>query len=86
MDSPVQIFDPLTTKFDSASNTSSRTPFPNNVIPTSQIDPTAGRFLKEIWQPNNPGDDITGVNNYKYRPAGDQLLECYQPHRFQHQR
>ncbi len=61
-----QIFDPLTTAFDPASNTSTRTPIPNNTIPASRIDPTSSRFLKEIWQPNNPGDDITGVNNYKF--------------------
>src|SRR2546430_17513606 len=22
-------------------------------------------FMQDIWKPNNPGDDITGVNNWK---------------------
>jgi hypothetical protein len=61
-----QIFDPKTTMFDAATNTAVRMPFPGNIIPSSQIDAAATRFMKEIWKPNNPGDDITGVNNYKF--------------------
>ena len=60
-----QIFDPSTTQYDVAAGTSTRTPFSNNVIPASSLDPTAQTFMKDIWQPNNPGDDITGVNNFK---------------------
>jgi len=59
------IYDPWTTKFDPATGAASREPFAGNVIPPSRIDPTAAKFLKDIWGPNNPGDDITGVNNYK---------------------
>jgi hypothetical protein len=60
-----QIFDPFTTQFDPAKNVATRMPFPNNTIPQSQMDPTSLRFLQDIWQPNNPGDNITGVNNYR---------------------
>ncbi|HZT29823.1 MAG TPA: TonB-dependent receptor [Bryobacteraceae bacterium] len=59
------IYDPWTTQFDPATGAVSRTPFAGNIIPASRIDPTAARFMQDIWKPNNPGDDITGVNNYK---------------------
>jgi len=61
-----QIFDPWATRFDPAKNTATRDPFPNNVIPQARMDATALRMLQDMWEPNNPGDDITGVNNYKY--------------------
>jgi len=57
------IFDPWTTSVSGANVT--RTPFPGNIIPKSQQDPTSLRFLRDIWTPNGPGDDATGVNNYR---------------------
>jgi len=57
------IYDPLTTMYSGA--TASRTPFAGNVIPQSRMDPTALRFMKDIWLPNGPGDNATNVNNYK---------------------
>jgi hypothetical protein len=59
------IYDPYSTKFDPATGTVTRTPFPNNVIPSNRIDPLAATFAKQFWAPNNPGDNITGVNNFK---------------------
>lgn len=59
------IYDPWTTIVDTAANRSTRTPFPGNRIPSPRLDPTAVRFMQDIWKPNNPGDDITGVNNFK---------------------
>ncbi|MCB9385148.1 MAG: TonB-dependent receptor [Bryobacterales bacterium] len=59
------IYDPLTTQFDPAANTSTRTPFANNMIPASRIDPTASVFMGDVWAPNGPGDNITRVNNFK---------------------
>ncbi|MCZ2073730.1 MAG: TonB-dependent receptor [Bryobacterales bacterium] len=59
------IYDPWTTKFNPATGAVSREPFPGNRIPANRIDPTAARFMQDIWQPNNPGDDITGINNFK---------------------
>ncbi len=59
------IFDPLTTVFDAATNTSTRTPFVGNIIPANRIDPTAAAFMTDIWKPNGAGDNITHVNNYK---------------------
>jgi hypothetical protein len=59
------IFDPWTTTFNPATNQVTRQPFPGNIIPADRIDPVAKRFLQDVWQPNNAGDDITRVNNYK---------------------
>jgi hypothetical protein len=59
------IFDPYTTVIDPATNTASRTPFAGNVVPASRMDPTSKLFLDDIWGPNNPGDDLTGVNNFR---------------------
>ncbi len=60
-----QIYDPLTTVFDAQANRATRQAFPNNTIPDARIDRTARRFLQDIWKPNNPGDNITGVNNFR---------------------
>jgi hypothetical protein len=59
------IYDPATTTFDPATSAVTRQPFPNNRIPQSMMDPTAQRFLQDVWKPNGPGDDITHANNYK---------------------
>ena len=61
------IFDPWTTKFDPVTSTATRTPFPANIIPPSRIDPSAKIVMGDIWKPNGPGDDITGINNYKIK-------------------
>ncbi|HSB18067.1 MAG TPA: TonB-dependent receptor, partial [Bryobacteraceae bacterium] len=59
------IYDPWTTTIDTATGKVSRTAFPDNRIPADRIDPTAKRIMQDIWAPNGPGDDVTGVNNYK---------------------
>ena len=64
------IYDPLTTVYDAANNKASRQPFAGNVIPSGRLDPTAEAMMKHIWTPNNPGDTITGVNNFKASYAG----------------
>jgi hypothetical protein len=58
------IYDPWTTTLD-ASGKVTRMPFPNNIIPRERMDATALRIMEDIWHPNNPGDDVTGVNNFK---------------------
>jgi len=60
-----QIFDPLTTVFDPATSTASRTLFPNNVIPASRFDPAGAKAVNDLWKPNRAGDDLSGVNNFK---------------------
>jgi hypothetical protein len=56
------IYDPWTTVTNG--NTVTRTPFPNNTIPTSRIDPTAAKIMGELWQPNNAGSGPTQANNF----------------------
>jgi hypothetical protein len=42
----------------------SRTPFPNNIIPASRIDPAA-KVMTNLWaHSNSPGAPFTAVNNY----------------------
>jgi hypothetical protein len=59
------IFDPVTTVLNVATNTATRQPFPGNIIPGSRIDPTAAKFMADLWGPNNAGDDLAGSNNFK---------------------
>ncbi|MEX2261302.1 MAG: TonB-dependent receptor [Bryobacteraceae bacterium] len=59
------IFDPWTTQTNTTTNAVTRAAFAGNRIPASRIDPTSRAFLSDIWKPNNPGDDLTGVNNFR---------------------
>ncbi|MGH9629222.1 MAG: carboxypeptidase regulatory-like domain-containing protein, partial [Bryobacteraceae bacterium] len=59
------IYDPTTTVLNVGTNTATRQPFPNNIIPQSRIDPTAARIMQDFWGPNNPGDDLAGSNNFR---------------------
>ena len=34
-------------------------------FPQSRFDPVAASLLPSFWDPNNPGDNITGVNNFR---------------------
>ncbi len=55
------VYDPMTTQLINNGATSQRMPFPNNAIPANRIDPTSAIIMKDIWAPNGPGDDITGL-------------------------
>ncbi len=57
------IYDPWSTRLENGRYI--RTPFSNNVIPTNRLDPTSVKMMQDIWGPNNAGDDVTGVNNFK---------------------
>ncbi|NWG13740.1 MAG: hypothetical protein HXY20_09415, partial [Acidobacteria bacterium] len=59
------IYDPLTSRIQGGNVV--RDPFPGNVIPSARIDPVAKKMLDNLWAPNNAGDDLTGLNNYKYQ-------------------
>jgi hypothetical protein len=59
------IYDPATTVFNTATGLATRQPFPGNIIPSNRIDPTAQKLMSYLWAPNNPGDDLSGVNNFK---------------------
>jgi hypothetical protein len=59
--SPALVYDPLT------GNTSTgvgRTPFPNNVIPTSRLNPIALKILALVPNPNEPYGTAAPSNNY----------------------
>lgn len=58
------VYDPFSTVVNPNSSVT-RTPFPGNIVPSSRFDPLAATFMKQFWAPNNPGDNITGVNNFK---------------------
>ena len=59
------IFDPWSTKVNPANGAVTRTPYPGNIIPGQSLDPTALRFMKDIWKPNNAGDTLMGLQNFK---------------------
>lgn len=61
----IQIFDPTTTRPDPARPGGFlRDPFAGNVIPANRLS-TVGRNIASYYpQPNQPGNPITGVNNF----------------------
>src|SRR5579883_1872165 len=59
------IYDPFTTQFDPATSAVTRQPFPGNIIPSNRMDPSGKKALADLWMPNNPGDDLSGINNFK---------------------
>ena len=56
-----QLYDPASAVL--ASGKVTRTPFPNNVIPTSELNPVALKYLQYYPEPNQPGKS-DGENNY----------------------
>lgn len=59
------IYNPYSTTYDASTNTYTRTPFANNIVPSSMWDPVSAQILKSFWPANNPGTDITGANNFQ---------------------
>jgi hypothetical protein len=57
---PVTIYNPFS--IDANGN---RTPFPNNRIPASMLDPVAQKLLAYFPEPNVQGDALTNYNNYR---------------------
>ena len=56
-----QIFDP----FQIDPNAYARPAYPNNTIPSSEIDPVGQAILKLYPAPNTAGDSVSGANNYR---------------------
>jgi hypothetical protein len=63
------IYDPLTTRLGTDGKTFIRTPFEGNKIPSTRWDSVATKIMGGLWEPNNAGDDKTGLNNFKYNEA-----------------
>jgi hypothetical protein len=59
------IYDPFTTRLNPTTGEVTVQPFAGNKIPADRFDSLTGSLIKEFWAPNNPGANITGVNNYK---------------------
>ncbi len=59
------IYDPFSTQINPTTGAVTRTPFPGNKIPGDRFDAITGGLMKQFWGPNNAGDNISGVNNYK---------------------
>jgi len=58
---PVVLYDPNSTTFDAATNSYSRTPIPNNVIPSSEINPVSQLYQGLVPQ---AGSLLNGNNIY----------------------
>ena len=68
------IYDPLTIRPNPAFNSSKPVStsnrqylvdsFPGNLIPSNRIDPVALNILKDLPLPNQPGNAVTGANNW----------------------
>jgi hypothetical protein len=59
----IRIFDPFTTRANPAGGFI-RDQFANNVIPLARMDPVARQVLQYFPLPNQPGNPITGAQNY----------------------
>jgi hypothetical protein len=59
------IYDPYTMVTSPGGTSASATAFANNIIPAARFDPITASLVSQFWAPNNPGADITGVNNFE---------------------
>jgi carboxypeptidase family protein/TonB-dependent receptor-like protein len=64
------IYDPWTSRFG-PNGQIIRDPFPGNKIPANRFDPLGSKLMSSLWAPNGPGDDRTGLNNFKYNQEFD---------------
>ena len=60
----IRIFNPFTTRPNPGGSGFIRDQFPDNKIPAALWDPVAVNVLKYYPLPNQPGDPVTGRNNY----------------------
>ena len=72
----VEMYDPLTTR-EAAGGGFVRDVFPGNIIPADRIATVSSNVVKFYPQPNRPGAQFTGVNNwdrFRLRPARHQQV------------
>ncbi len=62
--SKVIIYDPLSTTYNPTTKIYSRTPFPNNIIPSTRIDPIMKKTLAYFPAPLSAGDAYTHATNF----------------------
>jgi Carboxypeptidase regulatory-like domain/TonB dependent receptor len=58
------IYDPWSTVTSADGATVTRTPYPGNIIPGSQLDSVATGYAAKLWKPNSDGVGPYHVNNY----------------------
>ena len=66
----IAIYDPLTTRRE-ANGSVMRDAFPGNRIPPSRWDAVGRNVLLSYPEPNQPGNAVTGANNYAYTSTQD---------------
>jgi hypothetical protein len=60
----IRIFDPFTTRPNPSGSGFVRDQFSGNVIPSNRLDPVALQVLNYYPLPNQPGNPVTGAQNY----------------------
>ena len=61
----IGVYDPNTTTLaPGTTSTYTRSPYPGNVVPASQINPVAAKVMQYYPNPNVPPTNIAGANNY----------------------
>jgi len=60
------IYDPMTTRLAADGKTYIRDAFTGNKILPTRWDSLASKVMGNLWDANNGGDDLTGLNNFKY--------------------
>jgi hypothetical protein len=60
----IRIFDPFTTRPNPSGSGFIRDQFAGNIIPANRIDPVALQVLNYYPLPNQPGNPVTGAQNY----------------------
>lgn len=63
--SVAQIYNPFTSVYNPATGQITRTQFPGNIIPASDMDPVTSKLMANFWAPNGPGVNITGADNFQ---------------------
>ena len=58
------IYDPWSTLTSADGATITRTPYPQNRIPASQLDPVAVHYMSKLWLPNRPGTGPYHLQNF----------------------
>ena len=61
---PIAIYDPATTTPGAGGSGFVRSPFPSNRVPRERMDPVSLNVLRYWPEPNQPGDPVTGRNNF----------------------
>ncbi len=73
----IRIFNPFTTRANPGGSGFIRDQFADNKIPQNLMDPVALNVLKYYPSPNQPGDPVTGANNYAASGSSQINLDNY---------